>query len=271
MKRNLFFISIVVAIIIAGAAFAQQERNRGGSGTPPSGPQSVLTGTVVSFTASAGSGMPALVIQQNGANVTLVLGPFWFLQNAKFAAAAGDTVEATVITCADCPNGYAVVAVKNFTNGTSVTLRDSEGLPLWISNGPQGGGNGCDMRGNRVPGSGLANRLFGTCNGEGPDMTKRETFSGQVKSFAGGPGVGRPTLVLATAEGDKTFIVGPYRVIRDSGMEFEAGAALTLTAAPSANGEWVAITIKDDATGAELTLRDATTGRPSGGCRGRRS
>lgn len=271
MKRNLFFISIAVAVIIAGAAFAQQERNRGGSGTPPSGPQSVINGTVVSFTAGTGAGMPTLVIQQNGTNVTLALGPYWFLQNANFTAAAGDVVEATVIACSECPNGYAVVAVKDITSGASVTLRDSQGIPLWISNGEQGEGSSCGMRGGHVPGSGLVNRLFGTCNGNGPDMSKRETFSGQVKSFEGGPGVGRPTLVLATAGGDKTFIVGPYRIIRDSGMQFATGAALTLTAAPGEDGEWVALTIKDNATGVVLTLRDSATGRPSGGCGGRRS
>ena len=109
--------------------------------------------------------------------------------------------------------------------------------------------------------------MVSSCN-----TTKRATFSGQVKSFEGGPGKGRPTLVLATSAGDKTFIVGPYRALIDANIEFVPGAAFTVTAAPNGNDDWVAITIKDDASGKELALRDAQTGRPAGGgCRGRRS
>ena len=261
MKRNLFFTLFAIALIVAGAAVAQQHGGPGG--TPPAGPQSVISGPVVSFSAGAGQGMPSLVIQQAGGNVTLVLGPFWFLQNAQFTAAVGDSIEATVMSCSDCPNGYAVIAVRNATNGTSVTLRNSDGLPLWTS---QRTGRGMAPGfGGRGPGNGAGRGPSNGCNGSGPDMTQVATFSGTVKSFEGGPGVGRPTLVLQTVEGDRTFIVAPYRVVLASGLEFIDGAAITLTAAPNVNGEWVVITIRDSATGAELVLRDAQTGRPIGG------
>ncbi|HEU4521113.1 MAG TPA: hypothetical protein VFT12_03860, partial [Thermoanaerobaculia bacterium] len=113
MKRTVFLL-LTVILVVAGAAWAQQ--NRGG--TPPSGPQSTLSGTVVSFTTDAGQRMPTLVIRTGSSQVALVLGPFWFLQDAKFAAAAGDTVEATVMACADCANDYAVIGVRNLTNGS---------------------------------------------------------------------------------------------------------------------------------------------------------
>jgi hypothetical protein len=100
-------------------------------------------------------------------------------------------------------------------------------------------------------------------------MAQLATFTGTVKSFAGGAGAGRPTLVLETGGSDRTFIVAPFRVVLDSGMQFVAGNALTLTAAPNADQEWVVITLKDPATGAELVLRDAQTGFPIGGHRGR--
>lgn len=260
MKRNLFLTLIAVLLIVAAGAFAQQQRGPGGpgSGTPPSGPQSVISGTVVSFSAGAAQGMPSLVIAQNGSNVTLVLGPYWFLQNAKFSAAAGDLVEATVVSCSDCPNGFAVIAVKNITNGSAITLRNSDGLPLWTSGQQRGPGRG---RGSTGPGN-------GNCNGTGPDMTQVETFTGTVKSFEGGPGVGRPTLVLNVAGGERTFIVSPYRAIVQSGLEFLPGATFTITAAPNVNQEWVVITLKDPATGAELVLRDPQTGLPTSGGRG---
>lgn len=261
MKRKLLFLFAIV-VIVAGAAFAQQQRNR--SGTPPSGPQSVIAGTVVSFTAGAGQGMPSLVVRQSGADVTLVLGPFWFLQNAKFAAAAGDAVEVMVMTCAECPNGYAVIAVKNISNGSTVALRNSEGLPLWNS------GRGASRHGRGPgPGNGPGNGPgSGNCNGTGPDMTQLATFTGTVKAFTGGAGAGRPTLLLLVGETERTFLVAPYRVVLDSGMQFTAGETLTLTAAPNVNQEWVVVTLKDHATGAELVLRDAQTGLPIGGRRG---
>ena len=274
MKRTLLAIlGIIVivagAVIVAGSAFAQQQRNR--AMTPPSGPQSVVSGTVVSFTAGSGQGMPSLVVRQGGADVTLVLGPFWFLQDAKFAAATGDAVEATVLSCADCPSGLAVVAVKNVTTGSAVTLRSADGLPLWIGNsrGPRNGSGFGRGSGPGSGGPGYGGPGSGTCDGNGPDMTQLATFTGTVKSFTGGAGAGRPTLVLIIDGTERTFLVAPFRVVLDSGIELPEGATFTVSAAPNLNQEWVVVTLKDHATGAELVLRDAQTGLPIGGRRGR--
>lgn len=269
MKRTLFAILgivaiVAVAVVVTGAAYAQQQHNR--QMTPPSGPQSVISGTVISFTAGAGQGMPSLVVRQGGADVTLVLGPFWFLQDAQFAAATGDAVEATVMSCTGCPNGLAVIAVKNVTNGSAVTLRNADGLPLWNGNA-RGPRNGRGFGRGNGPGSGGPG--FGTCNGNGPDMTQLATFTGTVKSFTGGAGAGRPTLVLVIGGSERTFLVAPYRVVLDSGIELAEGGTFTVSAAPNVNQEWVVVTLKDHATGAELVLRDAQTGLPIGGRRGR--
>ncbi|MGZ8710541.1 MAG: hypothetical protein ACXW28_09965, partial [Thermoanaerobaculia bacterium] len=265
MKR--YSLIALAVIVIATAAFAQQYGRGPGQGTPPAGPQSVITGTVVSFTATAGVGMPSLVVSRDGTELTFVLGPFWFLQNAQFAAAAGDSVELTVLGCTECPSGYAVVSVKNLINGSAVTLRNSAGLPLWQQGGQQRGrGNGNGNGNGNGPGNGPGNGR-GNCNSTGPDMAQLATFTGTVSSFTGGPGVGRPTLILATTAGEKTFLVAPYRTVLDSGFTFAAGTSLTLTAAPNTNGEWVVVTLKDNATGAELILRDAQTGLPVGGGR----
>jgi hypothetical protein len=259
MKRNLIIV-LAVSLAIVGALFAQQRgpANPPGNGNPPAGPQSTISGTVVEFTAGAGLGMPTLVVKSGSTDTALVLGSYRVLQAAGFSAKAGDLVEATVIACADCPTGFAVISIKNLTNGTAVTLRNADGTPL--ANGP--------MRGGKQRGAGRGQGMgpgFGNQDCTGPDMAKAETVNGAIKSFSGGPGVGRPTLVVTTAAGDRTFMVSPYRAIIEAGYEFKAGAAVTIVAAPGAEGEWVVISLKDDATGATLVLRDGTTGQPIGG------
>jgi hypothetical protein len=291
MKRNLFLSLFASILVLAGVSFAQQGPSRA---VPAPGPLSVVTGSVVSFTAAAGQGT-SLVIDREGTSLALGVGPLWFLQKSGFAAAAGNLVEATVFACPQCSSGHAVVSVKNLTNGTSVTLRNDAGSPLWIagpggstpagggpSNGsgygsPMGRANGPGNGPGAGPGSGPAsgprhgfgNRAgYGDCDGTGPDMAQLQTFAGKVKSFEAVPGAGRPLLVLETAEGERTFVVAPYRAIRDAGFELVAGAELSLTAAPSVNQEWVVVTIKDVATGVEIQLRDAN-GLPLVGCAGR--
>lgn len=291
MKRNLFLPLFASILVLAGVSFAQQGPSRG---VPAPGPLSVVTGSVVSFTAAAGQGT-SLVIDREGTNLALGLGPLWFLQKSGFAAAAGNAVEATVFACPECSSGYAVVSVKNLTNGTSVTLRDETGSPLWIAgragSNPAGGpangagygsragrGNGPGTGPGAGPGNGPANgerRGFGNgqgpgdCDGTGADMTQLRPFAGKVKSFEGGPSVGRPLLVVETAEGDHTFVVGPYRAILDAGFEFVAGADVSLTAAPTVNQEWVVVSIKDLATGVEIQLRDEKGLPLIGRCAGR--
>jgi hypothetical protein len=107
----------------------------------------------------------------------------------------------------------------------------------------------------------------GYCGGLLPDMTRAASYEGAVVSFTGGPGVGEPELTLATAAGNKVFVPSPYRVILDAGYTFTNGTKLSLTAAPVVHDgeeEWVVVTMKDLASGLQLTFRDAT-GSPLGG------
>lgn len=276
MRKPVIVLVSILLIVIAVGAFAQ---NRRGAGTPPAagaqptfGPAQSITGSVVSFSASAGSLMPLLVVD-DGAQKSFVLGPYWFLAESKFAAAAGDRVTVVSLTCSECPNGNAVVSVTNLSNGTAVTLRDSSGLPLWKAapgfgsgnrsgNGP-GNGQGQGMgRGGR----GMGN---GDCNGVLPDVTRAASFEGTIVSLTGGPGVGHPELTVATASGNKTFVPAPYRVALDAGYTFTAGAKVTLTAAPVTHDdeeEWVIVTLHDVASGLDLLFRNADGSPQSGPC-----
>ncbi len=236
---------ILLTLVLALAAvplFAQP--HRGAS----FGPQQTINGTVVSFTAVAGHGMPALVVADGSTNKTFVLGPFWQLQESKFAASAGDSVTVVALTCSNCPNGYAVVSVTNHTNGTQVTLRDSSGTPSWTGGPGMGRNAGCPR-------------------GAGVDVSRAATFEGTVVSFAGGPGAGRPLLTVATASGNRVFLLAPYRVLLDAGYTPASGAQVVVTAAPLLNSsveEWPVISLHDVASGLTIVFRDAS-GFPQGG------
>lgn len=300
MKKSLITVAALVALALSVPATAQQNGRGGGngnnpgagSGTGPStgtSPVDVLhpvtyEGTVVSFTAAAGAGMPTLVVRDSGAKDTsFVLGPYRYLVAQHFAAVAGDKVKVIAYPCTSCSNGMAVGQVTNVTKNLTVNLRAADGTPLFSGkgrggrhggggagycggqgngNGPQGNGNG--PQGNENGGQGL-------CGGTGPDMARAESLEGAVKSFSGGPGVGRPTLVFSTSKGDRTVVLSPYRALRVAGFTPAEGAKLTIRMAPvtiDGTDEWVAISVSDPATGFTLALRDATTGRPQGGrCR----
>jgi hypothetical protein len=256
MKRTLAIFFIAALALAAGVTAQQrgQGPNGPGNGVPPTGPQSTISGTVVSFTAGIGLGTPTLVVTSGGKEVSLVLGPYRLLQQSNFSAKAGDLVEAIVVACSECEHEFFVVSVRNITNGTAVTL-DRTGAAA----GP-GMQRGAGRRGGNGPANGSQNCI-------GPDMTKQETFTGTIKSFTGGPGIGRPTLVVTTAAGDRTVIAAPYRPFIGAGYAFTAGAQVTIVAAPAPAGEWVVISLKDEATGVTFVLRDAQTGLPAGGGR----
>lgn len=259
MKRAIIFIIIATLALAAGVTAQQRGQGPGGpgngpqTGVPPAGPQSTISGTVVSFVAGAGLGTPTLVVTTGGKEVSLVLGPYRLLQQSNFSAKAGDLVEAIVVACTECEHDFMVVSVRNITNGTSVVV-DRSRAGMQRSAGRRGG-NG--------PGNGNQNCI-------GPDMTKQETFTGTIKSFTGGPGVGRPTLVVTTSAGDRTVFAAPYRAFVEAEYAFTLGAQVTIVAAPAPEGEWVVISLKDEATGVTFVLRDAQTGLPAAGGRGGR-
>ncbi len=116
-----------------------------------------------------------------------------------------------------------------------------------------------------------AGSLQRPCGGAGPDVSKAVTLEGVVKSFTGGPGAGRPTLVLSTAQGDREIVASPYRALSAAGFAPAAGMKLKVVAAPvTLDGaeHWVALSLSDLEKGTTVTLRDPSTGIPAGG-RGR--
>lgn len=270
------------ALGVAGGGFAQQGGPRDGSGPlVDTSTRVVVAGEVVRLVAGFGQGTPQLVVRDaSGAERSFVLGPFHVLQAQGFVAAAGDRVEVSAYACTACPGGYAVIEVKNLSRGVTAVLRNADGTPAWPDQGKRArpklanAGQGVAAHGVAAsPGVGRGGRQ-GLCGGGGPDLSRTTTFAGTVASFAGGPGEGMPTLVLTVPSGEATVMLAPYRALADAGYTPAEGSRLEVTAAPVVlDGEdhWVALSLKDLATGLEVVFRDPATGRPARGHGPRRS
>ncbi len=278
-----------MALVLASPLAAQQGRGGARDGSGPrvdTGTTFTVQGEVVSFRAAPGQAMPQLTVREaSGSETAFVLGPFRYLQAQNFTAEAGERAEVTGWVCAGCPQGMVVGQVKNLTRGLTLVLRDADGTPVWT--GPAGRGVRRHLAG-RTTGVGAARGLgmgagqgMGAtqrggrhlCAASGPDLGRVATFVGPVVSFSGGPGEGFPTLVMSASQGEVEVMLSPYRALLQAGYTPAAGAQVEVKAAPvSLDGQdhWVALALKDVATGLEVVLRDPATGLPPAMCRGGR-
>lgn len=289
MHRPTIFLAVAIALIaVAPVAVAG---NGSGTGADPT-ETFLFSGPVVSFTASSGSGMPMLTVDDAVAGpVDIALGPVWFLQTAGFVAAPGDQVEIEAFACVTCAAPYVAAWVDNLTSSVSVDLRDVDAKPLWIQrqsarggssrtgqgngSGGQTGGSGTGTGGQTggsgggggtgEPGGSGTGSGSGPANGSGLDMSQVETVSGTVVSFAGQAGSGEPVVAIDVAGELFEITVAPYQPIAAAGLVIEPGLSLTVTFAPSLcddEPQLVAISVTDDATGLLVQLRDPETGFP---------
>ncbi len=290
MKSSSIFgvATLGMALVLASPLAAQQVRGGAGDGTGPRVDTSTtftVQGEVVSFAAGFGQTTPLLTVREaSGTETAFVLGPFRYLQAQNFAAQAGDLAVVTGWVCAGCAQGMVAGQVKNLTRGLTLVLRNADGTPVWT--GPAGQGLRRHLAGRATgvgtaqglgmgPGQGMGGAQRGgrLCAGGGPDMGRTATFTGAVVSFAGGAGAGSPTLVMSSAKGDVAIVLSPYRALMQAGYTPAAGAQVVVTSAPvSLDGQdhWVALAIKDVASGLEVVLRDPATGLPLGVGRGGR-
>jgi len=279
MKQRVV-LQVLVGITLAVATAAAQ-----GVGQPAVDPSGAITisGPVLSFVAVAGTGHPAMTVNDaSRGSTSFVLGPFRYLESVSFSAATGDQVEAVLYPCPLCTSGWVAARVDNLSNGSSAVLRGADGMPLWNAGGMgQGGGRGAARRANgRTGPAGMSSAgvaRLGTraraCGGNGLDMSAVATASGTVAAFSGGPGQGTPTLTLHTADGDLDLMVSPYRTLAAADLSLDNGRALKVAYAPVAgtDGEVLAaLSVTDSATGVSVQLRDSTTGMPLAGGFGRR-
>lgn len=255
MKTSNLILSTAAALLLSAPLAAQPHGPRGGGSPAQVGSATTVHGTVVAFVAGPGEGSPRLVVSTGKAEATYVLGPYRVLVAQGFSAAAGDAVELIVYACNGCETGFAVGSVRNLTRGLTLTLRDATGQPTWTGAGRGG------------PGAGSCAGNSGNPLCAGPDLARTSVLTGTALKFEGGFGGGQPVVTLRTSAGDRAVVVAPFRALNRAGLVPAEGMRLEIAAAPvlvDGVESWVALSVKDLATGLTVSLRDATTGRPSG-------
>jgi hypothetical protein len=122
----------------------------GGMGPRLYNPQTVTTVTgqvekledLPSMGGGGGRGMQyrGVTLNTDQGSLMVHLGPGWYLDEKKFPIKVGDTVEVTgsKVTLNNQP---ALIAREVKVNGTTLKLRDDQGLPVWrgMGGGPGGG------------------------------------------------------------------------------------------------------------------------------------
>lgn len=199
--------SLLISVLILTLPFAAAAQRHGGpgSGADPADAFEIY-GTVLSFSAARGAGMPALRVDDPALGVVEVgLGPAWYLRAAGFAAAPGDEIDALAYPCSTCFVPAVAAWVNNLTTGVTVELRDDDGLPLWRQSGAGPGGDPrCqpasgdpksgpgNMGGNHHGGAGSGGSGNGsTGNGQGNGGTgngQGNGGNGNGEPGSGGPG-----------------------------------------------------------------------------------
>ena len=157
MQKLKGFMVIALAMALAGPALAQPGPGGGmgrGKGPVAYNPQAVtsVTGQVEkleelpSLGRGGGKGMQhrGVLLKTDQGSLMVDLAPAWFLNDKKVVVQAGDTVSATG-SKTTLDNQPGLIAREVTVNGTTLKLRDEQGLPVWHRMGP-GGGMGQGMR-----------------------------------------------------------------------------------------------------------------------------
>jgi hypothetical protein len=151
---------IALAMALAGPALAQPRPGGMGSGKGPVhyNPQTVttVTGTVEkladlpSLGRGGGKGMHyrGVLLKTDQGSLMVDLAPGWYLDEKNFVVKVGDTVSATG-SKGFLANDPGLIAREVTVNGTTLKLRDEQGVPVW--QGAGGGGMGRGMK----PGGGM--------------------------------------------------------------------------------------------------------------------
>lgn len=255
MNRRFLSLFLAAACTLA-TAFAQGPKGPGGNPSAPHTGSGVgldmahaktFSGDITALNLAYGAQYPTIVVAQT----TIKLAPVWFLIESDFELKVGDKVEVIAAPC-NCTDG-SWAALKITKAGVSVELRDSLGLPLWLSKGSGSMGPGMGTHNGPNP---AAPRTGDGC----VDPASITTVNGSVESVTLGVGIQQPTLVVKANGASISIKIGPERVLFASDIELKADAAISVKyGLATCSNENVALSLT--AGGVTVVLRQ-DDGRP---------
>lgn len=264
MKRTMVALA---ALALAGTLAVAAGQGSKGTGSGASkidlGSVRTVTGTVTAVSIAKGMKHPSFLLAVSESEVLSVeLGPYWFLVANDFALAVGDQASATVANCAGRSSSEVVAfAVTDLTTGSSITLRDDAGMPLWkgARRGGQGNGGGAGSQGGQGAsgGAGQGGR-GGACYASASqiDLSTLTTVEGEVAALSIGLGTHRNTVTVRAAGGaEYTVSLGPFWYMNQQGFSLEQGETVRVRMARCAQG-WVAFSVEIPSSGASLAFRN---------------
>ena len=158
MQKIKKLMGIALALALAAPALAQTWPGSGrgmgmGGGMGPRlyNPQTVTTVTgqaeKLEEVAMGRMAIREVFLKTDQGSLRVHLGPGWYLDEKKFVVKVGDTVSATG-SKVTLDNQPALIAREVTVKGTTLKLRDEQGVPVWQGSGRGGMGQGMS------PGSG---------------------------------------------------------------------------------------------------------------------
>ncbi len=245
MRRTGMVAIAGVALLAATMAFAGKAKKGGGADLST---LRTVTGTVESVAMDYGLGHPGFILNSNEEGALQVnLGPYWYLVAHNFALGVGDQVTAKVAGCLKTTTASGVVAfeVTDITSGTSILLRNDQGLPLWTG-AKKGHGNG--------GGNGARNGGYGA--GLNVDLATLIQVEGTLTAVNLGLGTHTNSVTLQAMDGTQyTVTLGPFWYMEQNGFILQQGDAVTISMA-LCKGQWVAFAVTKTATGDTLQFRN---------------
>jgi len=148
-KKSLIIVAAgALVLALSLVAVAQNQQQKHGVGPQGYAPhlnidpanRVLLEGIVESVNIGRGQGFPSFTLMQaDGRKATVVASPFWALLDANFKIALGDSMSVLAYPSLRYTDTYIAAELKNLTNGTILTLRDANGVPV----GGRGGRGMC--------------------------------------------------------------------------------------------------------------------------------
>lgn len=252
---------IAIFLTAASVAIAQgphgqppAEPPRSGSGLDMTKVQTV-EGTVSAVNVAYGAQYPSIQMGQS----TVKIAPVWYMLEKGFEIKTGDSLKVTAAPSLQSRDPYlSAISITNLKSNAAITLRDSNGVPLWMqpvqgmgSKQGQGPGSGPGMG----PGTGPGMGPNGPQGNGGCALTSIATVSGTVEQVTAGAGIQMPAVVLSADGKTLTVKIGPERILEAADFEIKAGEKLTVKYGVTCTNETVALELTN-AAGVKLVLRN---------------